>query len=125
MSTEQDRLSAIAEMIAVELGAPPAEVACWKELVRRVDVERFEETGEIVVRDEPEEAPTVPEEGLEVHYDVGEVRGALKRMKLRRSVASGSSRSSRRRERIKTLRDVPEPDYHSESTDLWLFGPLS
>ncbi len=129
MSRVEEELSAIAEMVAVELGSDRAEVDLWKELVRAVDVKRLRRTGEIVVRDDVlEMATTDTRQTFRRHmkrslsYNPSEVRAAMEQ--LRRRVRTTSvDRTSRLRDR--SVPDIDEPNYDSTDTELWLFGPLS
>lgn len=127
MSRVEERLSAIAEMVAIELGSTPEEVELWKELVRAVDVSRLERTGEIVVReadlDEAGEAEGVREHGEDhVHYDRAAVRSAMARLRATTYVAHAVSRRSGRTIEVP---DLEEPNYDSADTELWLYGPLN
>lgn len=132
MSRAEERLSAIAEMVAVELGSDQAEVDLWKELIRAVDVKRFERTGEIVVREtalekaveEAYRAPGVRRAAADrLHYDPFQVRAAMDR--LRRRARRASAGWTSRPPRELSVPDVDEPNYDSTDTELWLFGPLS
>lgn len=115
-------MAAIAEMIAKELGASPDEVARWKELVGRLDVSQFEETGEIVLRGGPAESGR-PRSAGRAGYDPEEVRRILDRMRTRDRVPERKRASSRRRRAPGA--NVAEPDYNSVENDLWLYGPFS
>ena len=131
MSRVEDRLSAIAEMVANELVSDPVEVNLWKELVKSVDLRLLAQTGEIVVREgvlERAGADGVDDaranevdEGL--HYDPGQVRAALERLR-RRSRRAQVDRTPRV-QRLVRVPDLDEPNYDSEETELWLYGPLS
>lgn len=122
MGTTENPLAAIAEMIAVELGASPDEVDRWKELVRRLDVHQFEATGEIVLKGSASEAGR-PRRSGPTNYDADEVRRLLDRMRTRDRVPKRKRDSSRSR-RVPSV-SVAEPDYDSVDNDLWLYGPFS
>lgn len=114
-------MAAIAEMIAVELGASPDEVARWKELVQRLDISRFEQTGEIVLIGATEGSSDT---GVDrnAQYDPNEVRRILNQLRAR-------ARAPERRRTIARRGRAPvrmsEPDYNSVENDLWLYGPFS
>ncbi len=124
MTSVQEELSAIAEMVAVELGSDQSEVDLWKELVRAVDVKRLRRTGEIVVRDEVLVTRRTIRRGgkRELHYNPREVRAALDQLR-RRMLLANADRTPRLRDRPVPAAD--EPNYDSTETELWLYGPLS
>ena len=132
MSRVEEGLSAIAEMVAVELGSDRTEVDLWKELMRAVDVKRFQRTGEIVFRERALEvayqeivrAENARREAIgRLQYNPRQVHDAMER--LRRGVRAAKADRSSRPRRVTVLLEVEEPNYDSADTELWLYGPLS
>ena len=134
MSRVEERLTAIAEMVAVELGTAPAEVALWKELVRAVDMKQLEQTGEIVVREAVLEAEVDSTAGQvsarrkapdRLHYNPSQVRAVMDQLRRRMRRRTTGAAPLVEGDDVVPVPDVDEPNYDSTDTELWLYGPLN